>query len=448
MRDIYMHSLLTIAAEEPASCKLGFLGAQKFGDSKWQQSLKVNASAETGGSVDEVFIRPNIFTAEDFSNRCSLDKRGWCFQETILPNRRLCFNGKEMTWECLCRNICECGHVLWAPRDTQFGTLSASIKAGSSRPYDDWRAIVEEYTNRSLTKQTDKLSAVSGLAKAISNIMCDNDGEADTYLAGLWKKEFLSDLAWRVVSSETERNKEKAYTAPSWSWASVESSVRYDFWRGVSTWKYKPVQETNCTVDKVIVQSVLSSDLTGPVISAHATLTGQLAQVELAVLDENLSEIWLSKGENEVGISISSGRRSLVRSVDLCTAEVFLDYSKKANLTSRNEQSNCWIQGKCENQCCRWGTQSLTNHSSPEASLFYALKLFTWTAAGNFDDAGNRRKIPPETWYLLLQNSSTSHGAFERVGIGLWSSRIKRPEEQTNTCSLFHQSELTTIKIV
>lgn len=116
MKDIYANAHLTVAAEEPASCKLGFLGEQQFGKPGWQFELTTHVSEEAGEPDNQILLRPikEGGTPDDEYERCSLDKRGWCLQESILPSRRLCFNGKEMTWQCGRRRICECGHALWA----------------------------------------------------------------------------------------------------------------------------------------------------------------------------------------------------------------------------------------------------------------------------------------------------------------------------------------------
>lgn len=448
MSEIYLNSHVTIAAEEPASCKLGFLGNQRFGSSEWQRRCIADVPVEAGGPGKEIFIRAKDVHSEEQNERFSLDKRGWCLQESILPNRRLCFNGNEMIWECSCRKICECGHVLWAPRSARYGTLGASIKSGSSRPYEDWRALVEEYSDRSLTQKTDKLSAVSGLAKMINNILRDAEGASDIYLAGLWKREFLSDLTWCVVSFGPESQSAQHYRAPSWSWASVDGSVRYEFWKRVSTWKYTPRQEADCAIDEVICRNSLSSDPTSPVIAAHAVLTGLLAPVELTVLDEALSEVWQFDVQWDAVTPLASKQRSLVRPENLWSLEVFLDHPRETSLRVGDEQSDCWMQGRCGKQCCRWGSQTSAGCLEREEALFYCFRLFTWRATGNFDDSGKPRIIPPEVWYLVLQKSSTTECAFERVGIGVWSSRFDRRLWGRDDCPLFDGCESVTIKIV
>lgn len=449
MREIYLNSHLTIAADEPASCKLGFLGNQRFGSSEWQQRFITDIPVSAGGPGNEIFIRRNGVYSEEQSERCSLDKRGWCLQESILPNRRLCFNGNEMTWECLCRRLCECGHTLWAPRSARYGTLGASIKLRSSRPYEDWRALVEEYSDRLLTQNTDKLSAVSGLAKEITNILHGAEGASDIYLAGLWKREFLSDLTWRVVSFGPESRGVQHYRAPSWSWASVDGSIRYEFRKIVSIWKYKPRQKADCTVNEVTCQNTLPSDPTGPVIAAHAVLTGLLASVELAVLDEALSGIWQSDVQRDAVMTLASKQRSLVRSENLWSLEVFLDHPRETNLRAGDAQSDCWMLGRCGKQCCVWGSRNPVDQGKGGKALFYCFRLFTWTATGNFDDSGRPRLMPPEMWYLVLRRSLTTEGTFERIGVGVWKARSdRRSWGQGDDCPLFDGCEFVSINIV
>ncbi|KAJ5387865.1 hypothetical protein N7509_010406 [Penicillium cosmopolitanum] len=85
-----------------------------------------------GGMSMDLVIRANEFRLLSETKRYSLDQRGGCLQDSILPNRRLCYDGQEMIWECLCRHICECGYVIEprVPEDSSmvYGKLSASLK--------------------------------------------------------------------------------------------------------------------------------------------------------------------------------------------------------------------------------------------------------------------------------------------------------------------------------
>jgi hypothetical protein len=99
---------------------------------------------------------------------------------------------------------------------------------------------VEEYSKRKLTKGFDKLPALSGLANRIA------EKTGDTYLAGLWKSNLLSELNWGVKAFEPTHScndpahdasmppaRKSAvkypteYRAPSWSWASVDAEIDY-----------------------------------------------------------------------------------------------------------------------------------------------------------------------------------------------------------------------------
>jgi Heterokaryon incompatibility protein (HET) len=128
MLEIYGRSHLTVFANETDSCKNGFLGLQRYGNSAWQQSLQTPLPPEFLFPADAVSLyhgealRSRIApgTATDGAGspisshrmaKSKLDSRGWCLQEELLPNRRLYFNGNEMTWECCTRSFCECGHM-------------------------------------------------------------------------------------------------------------------------------------------------------------------------------------------------------------------------------------------------------------------------------------------------------------------------------------------------
>jgi len=51
MRYIYSNSYFTIAADEPASCNLGFFGDQGYGKADWQRSFYVNLGQNHNGEI-------------------------------------------------------------------------------------------------------------------------------------------------------------------------------------------------------------------------------------------------------------------------------------------------------------------------------------------------------------------------------------------------------------
>lgn len=65
------------------------------------------------------------------------------------------------------------------------------------RVYISWYGLVENFTSRDLTKEHDKLIAVSGMASEISRIL-----GGDQYLAGLWRNDCLTSSAGHPISPE------------------------------------------------------------------------------------------------------------------------------------------------------------------------------------------------------------------------------------------------------
>ena len=57
---------------------------------------------------------------------------------------------------------------------------------------DWWCELLNRYTNCSLTKESDKLVTLSGLAKQVGLLL------QATYLAGLWSTHIVHQLLWRV----------------------------------------------------------------------------------------------------------------------------------------------------------------------------------------------------------------------------------------------------------
>ncbi|KAL7948774.1 heterokaryon incompatibility domain-containing protein [Trichoderma barbatum] len=476
MDRIYLHSRLTIAALEPATCKSRFLGPQKFANSDWQSRFTADIPLRPNESSREIFVRPwhkdDAEYIEDFTPS-SLDKRGWCLQESLLPTRRLCFNGNEMTWECLCRIVCECGHILWKAQPAGLGRLGTHLKSKRlkaepgifhpqpARPtyeeyhtydyarsapgypeksYRRWRDIVMEYTKRSLTLQKDKLTAVSGLAKLVREGFPEDqqgqgDGHPNEYLAGLWRREFHFDLAWMVEAPKLEASLEKQtkYGAgevtaeetsgiPSWSWASVEAPVTYRFDKPLEVWKYQPYLIECARLESASCQRELVNEETSNVISGQAVLTGLAARVDLAVM----------LGEEE-------SPQAFVRSANLHAFGVQLDRQRGLTILPGDRQEACWKESKCQhgNGCCK---RTIDGHDD----RLLCLVLFSWTApTKKTDDNGNPGPdMGPETWFLVLKRSASAEGAFERIGIGCYFHRMGE------RCKLFEDGETATVRIV
>lgn len=92
-------------------------------------------------------------------------------------------------------------------------------------PHDIWRKIVENYSVRNLTRPTDRLPALSGIASEFSKILNDE------YLLGLWKRDLHLGLLWKQTRSPSEEpnNIPNWGSVPSWSWAALNKPVQWYF---------------------------------------------------------------------------------------------------------------------------------------------------------------------------------------------------------------------------
>ncbi|KAI9744110.1 MAG: hypothetical protein M1818_002262 [Claussenomyces sp. TS43310] len=178
-----------------------------------------------------------------------LFRRAWVFQERLLAPRTIFFHHEETVWECRSRINCECGEVDGArldddelPNDRQTSLregLVALDEAGSDAQdmFDLWLDIIQGYSLLELSKESDRLAALSGLASRLSHQF------QSTYVAGLWKEDLARSLLWSREPWQITTPSE--YYTPSWSWISgrhfsylVTSNIRYDY-----------VQDHNFAVD-------------------------------------------------------------------------------------------------------------------------------------------------------------------------------------------------------
>lgn len=158
-----------------------------------------------------------------------LNTRGWGFQERILSPRTIQFGAHQLFWDATNGYS---GNEQW-PNGIPFGDYGhvwndpllgrwMSLMAPESRDrVKNWTEIVEDYSERKLTYDTDKLAAMSGVASEIQN-MTGNE-----YFAGIWKEDLLSQLLWKVRDPEYSICIQP-YTAPTWSWASINGSISYN----------------------------------------------------------------------------------------------------------------------------------------------------------------------------------------------------------------------------
>ncbi|KAH7131922.1 heterokaryon incompatibility protein-domain-containing protein [Dendryphion nanum] len=228
MCHVYTNAILTIAASGAQDDTVGFLGRREW----LSNPIKIKGK-DTGFA-----IRRSIH--QDLAEYGPLMSRGWVFQERMLSRRVLYFEKYEIWWECRETRYCECGSNLFlAPyrvdpaiyneipdypdfdRDSSsFGTYLFTQVGMDKDTYRWWReVVVTTYFPLGLTKPTDRLPALSGIASAVQN------KTKDMYLAGLWSSDLAEGLLWQPGDENHKSvTLPTSYIAPSWSWASIHST--------------------------------------------------------------------------------------------------------------------------------------------------------------------------------------------------------------------------------
>ncbi|XXH05361.1 hypothetical protein Hte_011787 [Hypoxylon texense] len=212
MHLVYRGAYFTIAAANAPTSYAGFLQPRER-----YQPTRVSARMD-----DNVFTE--VLLSPEYSGLVTSDYlflRGWTFQETHLSTRIAVYGPREMVFCCL--------EGVWSDGGTatQINTRTSAFSGaidpgnqvfGSLEHPSGWANIVEQYSRRNLTDETDKLPGIAALAEEYAQTKPVTD-----YFAGMWREDFLLQCLWTVSPFRVRRP--SVYTAPSWSWASVIGAI-------------------------------------------------------------------------------------------------------------------------------------------------------------------------------------------------------------------------------
>ncbi|KAE8447546.1 hypothetical protein EG329_010676 [Mollisiaceae sp. DMI_Dod_QoI] len=238
----------------------------------------------------------------------TLNRRAWCLQEAVLSRRILQFHELQMSWTCLeafkSESTPSCLLVLvdvyYLSREilssitTSICGVSESKKASC---YNIWLDLIQEYSHRALTHDSDLLPAISGLADHIYK------ATSSEYLAGLWKEDFIRGLLWRplhlTLNKASKASDERqpcfrpaTYRAPSWSWASVDAT-RISYKAGLSHDFSKAIINASCFKLRNAEVKVTGANPFGEVVSGELAVCGYLKEAAFSAAlpdEENLRD--------------------------------------------------------------------------------------------------------------------------------------------------------------
>ncbi|KAF7506095.1 hypothetical protein GJ744_012246 [Endocarpon pusillum] len=258
MGSIYQKAMLNIAVDSAQDTLEGFL--------KPRNLLTIRSCEHPslfGPGGPRKVICPSIPNPSNSVEKGILSKRGWILQERALSKRVLHWTSYEVAWECNAFSATErqpdfsqWRGAYWEQirnaahgYGNQSGDQAAKDSLGATSmldpklrmvKYTQWYYMIEEYTQRALTRGADKLPAISGLAKAFQQSM----EPQPEYISGLWVPNLIADLIWTIRPPLQRRvaplkfqpplghhDRLKGlpeYRAPSFSWASVDGAVDFE----------------------------------------------------------------------------------------------------------------------------------------------------------------------------------------------------------------------------
>lgn len=260
MGDVYKFAWLNIAALSSTSDYEGFINDSR--DPRVEFGFRAPFASILGRPLDEknndgqacVLLRDRAKLLWNFSadipgsnaSNAPLFKRAWVYQERSLARRTLGFARSSVYWACDEDSRGERpdwsvgGLEATGLRGTLHGVLKTAALLAASKtesgvtsqrkvnPSEQTRALtqsidmrwflsVTSYTLCNLTKHTDKLIAVSSIARELANTRA----LGKKYLAGLWDVNLPLQIGWMTVKGESTPSRKRVgdpeYVAPSWS---------------------------------------------------------------------------------------------------------------------------------------------------------------------------------------------------------------------------------------
>ncbi|KAK4097629.1 HET-domain-containing protein [Parathielavia hyrcaniae] len=217
MAAVYRNAHLTIAANAAVNNAAGC-----FVRRPGRRHVPFDFVADNGKRIHLLAFGIPLEQAVSTERRVRMDKeplsrRAWALQERMMARRILHCSTDQMYYECNEEFRSEDGFR--APGRANNGFPVGGWGSRHTEEHSRWSGTVGEYTRRQLTVATDKLPAISGMAR-----MCAARIGAE-YVAGLWSNALIEGLGWMGLGTQEGVHNNvptlpRHYIAPSWSWAS------------------------------------------------------------------------------------------------------------------------------------------------------------------------------------------------------------------------------------
>ena len=243
MCEVYAEAALTVFACSSDGSSGGIFGDQEYSVCTQIPYLGTYVSV-SGNYARQHHPDATAVYGTDGHELDPIHKRAWTLQEAALSPRAVYFTSQEIRWECNSWRRCQCGRLssrlpttptaegleyeyyrMWRVKDF-FPVQPVKVA------YHYWGLILATFTMRSLGVQSDRLAALSGLARRFATIMEADSTRKEEYLAGIWAGSLPQGLLWLVrpkwisAGDGLRHERPAVWRAPSWSWASMEAPIK------------------------------------------------------------------------------------------------------------------------------------------------------------------------------------------------------------------------------
>jgi len=255
----------------------------------------------------DLHILHYLFARENFPSYPAdhLASRAWAFQERLLSTRVVSYTSSELVWECRTVARCQCNSItghgtnrimskltdgMWPDEDERLDHSfkvafedSISVSRAPEELLEAWMTVVFHYTTLYLSYPSDRLPALSGLAK-----LFQEDGRLGTYAAGLWSAYISRLISWDVGIKPLRRP--SLSSVPTWSWASVIGGVHFPYKFALPNSPARIASQSQLVGRVVEVHCVPGAlDPTGAVSEGRITVSGKAARAKLRFTVEDPS---------------------------------------------------------------------------------------------------------------------------------------------------------------
>jgi hypothetical protein len=217
----------SVAQYRPKSLIFRCSSRRNSDEAEEQNAISSNQKSElVTGLLDVIPIESN------WCERNVIHKRGWVHQESILTPRLLSYKLSNMEWACGAVHAAESRPQGWMEQASRASIHNRIFSLSEKWSYDEnhprktqlstqldwWYSKMNIFINLELTFPSDRIPAITGLARAFAS------KTGLTFRCGFWVEDILRGLLWTgPTSSRYEAHH------PTWSWGRRDKICRsYD----------------------------------------------------------------------------------------------------------------------------------------------------------------------------------------------------------------------------